>query len=125
MDNELVVDLEKKTATLVMNYITITTEDDEERLNYIKLLSENKDLIMRVEGNTIDVNIRYDFGVHIPETIWNMKNNSFINGFQDKSLKEYWDQLCNEAILESVKKLYPSVRKLMSEAGQKLVEGNS
>jgi len=105
MDTELKVDLDKKTATLVLDYITITPIDEEQRAFVIKQLSNIKDLIVEIKNNIISVKIEYDFGVHIPEGVWNMRDNLFINGFSDKSLSQYWDQLCKEAVLECVRQI--------------------
>ena len=123
MDTELKVDLDKRTATLVLDYFTATVEDPKEKGELITNLSQVENLVLSVKGNKIDVGILYDFGVHIPESIWKMRDSSFIDGWGDKSLSQYWDQLCKEAILESVKQLLPTVMRTLREKAKEFVKG--
>ncbi len=51
-----------------------------------------------------------------------MRENSFITGFGDDSLSQYWDQLCKEAVLESVKRLLPTVMNSLREKANELIK---
>lgn len=122
MKTELDVNLENKTAYLDLDYFSMTVEDDSQRGAIVSGLSQIKDLIISVSGNKISVAIRYNFGIHIPDKIWNMRKSSFIDGFSDRGLSYEWEKICKEMILEYVKEILPSVLKSLRESANIFIE---
>ena len=120
MKTELEVDLQKRTAYLDLDYFSMTIDDETERGAVVSNLSKIKDLIVTVFGNKVSVAIRYDFGIHVPENVWKMADNSFIEGFNDRGLTYEWEKICKETILEYVKKILPSVLKSLREKAEEL-----
>ena len=120
MKTELEVDLQKRTAYLELDYFSMTIDDESEKGVIVSGLSQIKDLIVTVSGNKVSVAIKYDFGIHVPENVWKMADNSFIEGFNDMGLTYEWEKICKETILEYVKKILPSVLKSLREKAEEL-----
>ena len=120
MKTELEVNLKKKTAYLELDYFSMTIDDESEKGIIVSGLSQIKDLIVTVSGNKVSVGIKYDFGIHVPENVWKMADNSFIEGFNDMGLTYEWEKICKETILEYVKKILPSVLKSLREKAEEL-----
>lgn len=121
-DMILNVDLEKRTAKLLIPYFQMNIPDTEEMRDVVSQLSTIENLVALVEGNNCSVSINYDFGVHIPEKIWEIKDNSFIKNINDSNLSEYWDNLCKEAILEFVKQYLPIVFESTKKSLEELIK---
>lgn len=121
MKTELEVDLKKKTAYLELDYFSMTVDDESKKGLIVSSLSQIEDLVVTVSGNKVSVAIKYDFGVHIPKEIWNMPNNSFIEGFNDRGLAYEWEKICKETILEYVKKILPAVLKSIRSKANEIV----
>jgi len=121
MKTELDVDLENKTAYLDLDYFSMIVEDDSQRGVIVSGLSQIKDLIISVSGNKVSVAIRYDFGIHIPDEIWNMRKSSFIDGFKDSGLSYEWEKICKETILEFVKKVLPTALESLKKNANSLI----
>ena len=121
MKTELDVNLENKTAHLDLDYFSMVVEDDSQRGDIVSSLSKIKDLIISVSGNKVSVAIRYDFGIHIPDEIWDMRKSSFIDGFNDRGLTYEWEKICKETILEFVKKFLPIVLESLKKNANSLI----
>lgn len=123
MQTELNVNLEKRTANLLLDYFHFTSENASERSKVISALSDIKDVVVIATGNRVDVAIDFDFGPFIPKEIWDLQNNSLISSFADQSLSQYWNEMCKEAVLECVKRLLPEVLRGIRESAKKLING--
>lgn len=124
MDNTtLRVDLDKKEALLIIDLFSMDIADSTERLKIVSLLTEiPSPLLVSIQGSKVDVKMDYDFGNLVPEKIWEMRNNSFVQGFSDNRLSLHWEHLCKEAVLECVKQMLPVVLKSSKKMVESLIE---
>lgn len=120
MSVELDVNLEKRTAYLEVPYFTATIPDKQEMGETIKHLSQIEGICLKVVGDKVGVSIKYDFGIHVPDKIWEMRDNSFIHGFNDKGLNGEWEMICKEAVLEYVRKILPTVLDSIQRSAEQL-----
>ena len=120
--NVLDVDLNKRTAKMVLPYVTFTCDNDKQKKVILDALSNVDDIVFEVDSKRVSVKMTYDFGKRIPDAIWELRDNSLIGVFRDDGLQTYWDNMCKEAVLEYVKKLMPSVVKALKRGSESLIE---
>ncbi len=96
-DLKLVVDLKAKTAKTVFPLYQWSDLSPE---NVTAILSAycKEPFIVEVDGGNIAVNIKFDFGKYIPDTLWAVTSGEFIHEAGDGELDAYWNSLMHEEI---------------------------
>ena len=115
MENLLYVDLEKRSAKIKIFLLSIKDATPEQKNEIFSLLSDLDDIIITSEKNKLIFEMDFDFGPYIPDKIWKMRENGLIASFKDSGLSGQWDAICKEAVLESVKIMYPDVVKTIRQ----------
>lgn len=115
MENLLYVDLEKRSAKIKIFLLSIKDATPEQKNEIFSLLSDLDDIIITSEKNKLIFEMDFDFGPYIPDKIWKMRENGLIASFKDSGLSGQWDAICKEAVLESVKTMYPDVVKTIRQ----------
>lgn len=121
MDNLVRVDLEKRSAKVKMFLLSVSNVSPEETGQVMSLLSGMDDLVITSEKGKVTFEIDFDFGPYIPKEVWEMRHSRLIESFMDVSLSAQWDGLCEEAVLECVKKMYPDVASTIKETVEKKI----
>jgi len=118
------IDLENHTAKILLPYFTVTLDDSEIVGNFVQGLTElDSNIVATVSGNTVDINIMYDFGIHLGEEIWRMNKSlgKSINSFlpNDKWAEHYFDNEFKQAIADKIQKDFlPVVLRSLQKSAQ-------
>ena len=115
MENLLYVDLEKRSAKIKMFLLSVDDATPEQKSEIFSLLSDLDDISITSEKNKLILEMDFDFGPYISDRIWEMRENGLIASFKDSGLSGQWDAICKEAVLESVKIMYPDVVKTIRQ----------
>ncbi len=92
-DYTLDIDLEKKTAIMILPFITMNYDDDEATNHLISVLRKSDTFIFTVSGNDVQIKVKHDFAKYLSSDIWNI-NSSLNNSMSlflpnDKSVLQY------------------------------------
>lgn len=103
------IDLKNRTAKMLLPYFTVTLDDSEIVGNFVQgLIALDSNIVTTVSGNTVDINIMYDFGIHLPSDVWKINESlgksmkSFLPN--DKSVEHYFDNEFKQAIADKIQK---------------------
>lgn len=114
------IDIEKRSALSLMPYFTVKDVTEETSISFFMSIGDIKNMVVSRDGDNFSVSKWYDYGDLIPDSIWEMFDRNSLVGMCGSDVSE---QLTREAVLESVKHLYPRVAKAMEEGVSELIEG--
>ncbi len=124
-DYTLDIDLEKKTAIMILPFVTMTYHDEESFHQIINALKNSDVFIFTVDGNQIIIKIKYDFGVHLNDEVWKVNSslkNSLLRIMGNDDMNNYFDREIKLALFEHIKKNYfPSVMKVLQKNADEFI----
>lgn len=128
-DYTLDIDLEKKTAIMILPFVTMTYDSDEAINQLISALRESDIFIFTVDGNDVIIKVKYDFGKHLTDEVWRI-NESLKNSMtkflpNHDSVLSYVNREMKLALFEHIKKnYYASVMKVLQESADEFITRN-
>lgn len=118
--SEVKIDIEKHSAMLLMPYFSANNVVEDESLEFLMGIGDIDGFVVSRDGSNISVSLWFDYGALISDSIWEMFDKNSLIGMCGDDIS---DQLTREAVLESVKQLYPKVVKEMEKGSTRLIEG--
>ena len=126
-DYTLDIDLEKKTTIMILPYVTMKYVEDETMNEMISILKKNSNMfIFTIDGNSVIIKIKYDFGVHLNDEVWKINSslNNSMSRFMpnDDTILGYSNREFKIALFEYIKKNYlPSVIKILQKSADEFI----
>lgn len=128
-DYTLNINLDKKTAIMILTFVTMTYHDDESFHQILNALKNSDVFIFTVDGNNIAIKVKYDFGVHLNDEIWKVNSslkNSLSRMMGNDDNNNYFDREIKLALFEHIKKNYfPSVMKVLQKSADEFIAQHS
>ena len=128
-DYSLDIDLEKKTAIMILPFVTMTYHDKETFGQLMNALVNSDVFIFTVDGNQIIIKVKYDFGVHLNDEVWKVNSslkNSLSRMMGNDDMNNYFDREIKLALFEHIKKNYfPSVMKVLQKSADEFIKQHS
>ena len=129
-DYTLDIDLENKTAIMILPFVTMTYHNNESFHQILNALKNSDIFIFTIDGNNITVKVKYDFGIHLNDEVWRV-NESLRNSMtkflpNDESVLSYVNREMKLALFEHIKKNYfASVMKVLQQSANEFIDRNS